>query len=126
MNLHRRMFIACYTASGGAALIYQVAWTRLFSLELGHTTAASSTVLAAFMGGLAAGAWAGGNVRAESGRRLLSLYAFVELGIAAIAVLLPFALRAFVPVLAWGYADGTAPAFFAMLRVGVSLLLVGI
>ena len=126
MHRDRRIFIACYTASGAAALIYQVAWTRLFSLELGHTTAASSTVLAAFMGGLAAGAWAGGNVRAESGRRLLLLYAIVELCIGAIAVVLPAAVYAVVPVLSWGYADGTAPAFFAVLRVAVSILLVGI
>ena len=106
--------------------MYQVAWTRLFSLELGHTTAASSTVLAAFMGGLAAGAWVGGNVRADSGRRLLSLYAAIELCIGAIAVVLPGALNAAVPALTWGYADGTAPTFFAVLRVAVSFLLVGI
>jgi hypothetical protein len=43
----RRIFVACYTASGGAALLYQVVWTRLFSLQLGHMTAASSTVLEA-------------------------------------------------------------------------------
>ena len=47
------LFVGCYAASGTAALIYEVAWTRLFTLELGHTVAASSTVLAAFMGGLA-------------------------------------------------------------------------
>ena len=56
----RRIFITCYFASGAAALVYQVAWTRLLLLQLGHTTAASSTVLAAFMGGMAAGAWVGG------------------------------------------------------------------
>src|SRR5262245_49808333 len=101
----RRIFIGCYAASGAAALVYQVAWTRLFSLELGHTTAASSTVLAAFMGGLAAGAWVGGNVRDDGGQRLLSLYAAIELGIGAIAVVLPAALHAVVPALSWGYAD---------------------
>ena len=126
MNRDRRLFIACYAASGAAALVYQVAWTRLFSFELGHTTAASSTVLAAFMGGLAAGAWVGGNVRANSGRRLLSLYAAIELCVGAIAVVLPVALPAVVPALRWAYADGTAPTFFAVLRVAVSFFLVGI
>ena len=122
----RRIFLTCYFASGAAALVYQVAWTRLFLLQLGHTTAASSTVLAAFMGGMAAGAWVGGNVRSDSGRRLLMLYAAIELFIGVVAVVLPGALRALVPALAWAYADGTAPTAFAMLRVAVSLFLVGV
>ena len=126
MNRDRRIFITCYFASGAAALVYQVAWTRLFLLQLGHTTAASSTVLAAFMGGMAAGAWVGGNVRSDSGRRLLKLYAAIELFIGVVAVVLPGALRALVPALAWAYADGTAPTFFAMLRVAISLFLVGV
>ena len=114
MNRDRRIFVACYAASGAAALVYQVAWTRLFSLQLGHTTAASSTVLAAFMGGMAVGAWIGGSVRTDSGRRLLLLYAAIELFIAAIAVVLPAALHALVPALAWAYADGATPTLFAI------------
>lgn len=54
----RRLLFVCFSASGAAALVYQVVWVRLFTLALGHTVAAASTVLAAFMGGraLAAGA----------------------------------------------------------------------
>ncbi len=52
----RHILALCYAASGAAALVYQVAWVRLFTLTLGHTVAASSTVLAAFMGGFAIGA----------------------------------------------------------------------
>jgi spermidine synthase len=126
MARDRRIFVACYTASGGAALLYQVVWTRLFSLQLGHTTAASSTVLAAFMGGLAAGAWIGGRIRIDSSRGLLTLYAAIELFIGAIAIVLPGALNGAVPMLAWAYADGTTPTFFAVFRVSLSLLLVGV
>jgi spermidine synthase len=126
MKRHRRIFVACYAASGTAALVYQVAWTRLFSLQLGHTTAASSTVLAAFMGGLAVGAWIGGRVRTDSGRRLLLLYAAIELFIAVIAVVLPGALHAFAPALTWAYADGATPTRFAFVRVATSLVLVGL
>ena len=53
----RQVFTLLYAASGAAALVYEVAWTRLLTLNLGHTVAAASTVLAAFMGGLALGAW---------------------------------------------------------------------
>jgi spermidine synthase len=121
-----RLFVACYAASGAAALVYQVAWTRLFSLQLGHTTAASSTVLAAFMGGMAVGAWIGGRARTEAGRRLLLLYAAIELFIAAIAIALPGALLALVPALTWAYADGATPTLFAFVRVAISLVLVGL
>src|SRR5918995_2337143 len=126
MNRSRRIFLACYAASGAAALVYQVAWTRLFSLQLGHTTAASSTVLAAFMGGMAVGAWIGGRARTEAGRRLLLLYAAIELFIAAIAIALPGALLALVPALTWAYADGATPTLFAFVRVAISLVLVGL
>jgi spermidine synthase len=126
MKRDRRLFIICYAASGAAALVYQVAWTRLFSLQLGHTTAASSTVLAAFMGGMAVGAWIGGSVRTNSGRRLLLLYAAMELFVAAIAVVLPGALHALVPALTWAYADGATPTLFAFVRVTMSLVLVGL
>jgi len=44
----RRLVVACYGASGAAALIYQVAWVRMFTLAFGHTTASSSIVLGAF------------------------------------------------------------------------------
>ena len=39
----RRVFILLYAASGAAALVYEVTWTRLLTLQLGHTVAAAST-----------------------------------------------------------------------------------
>src|SRR4051794_22809665 len=88
MHQARRILVVLYAASGAAALVYEVTWTRLLTLQLGHTVAAASTappvyevpgprlpplhrgppvaaastVLAAFMGGLAVGAWAAGSV----------------------------------------------------------------
>ncbi len=41
--------------SGAAALVYQVAWVRLMGLSMGSTSAAVSTVLAAFFAGMALG-----------------------------------------------------------------------
>lgn len=43
--------------SGFCGLIYQIVWTRLLSLLFGHTTFAISTVITAFMGGLAWGSF---------------------------------------------------------------------
>src|SRR5690349_11357203 len=110
----RRIFILIYCASGAAALIYEVAWTRMLSLQLGHTVAATSTVLAAFMGGLAIGAWSFDSRALKRVGALaqdrLRLYAALEVAVALCAVALPFALGATTPLLAWAYADGTAPA----------------
>jgi len=49
--------IACFALSGFAALLYQTAWTRQFALVFGTSELAVATVLAAYMGGLALGAW---------------------------------------------------------------------
>ena len=121
----RHILALCYAASGAAALVYQVAWVRLFTLTLGHTIAASSTVLAAFMGGLAVGAWAAGR-RPPAHSRTLATYAALELLIAAAAIAIPSLLSALDPLLVWAYADGTVPMRFALVRVAVSLMLLGI
>jgi spermidine synthase len=129
MPLRRRVFICLYAASGAAALVYEVTWTRLLTLQLGHTVAAASTVLAALMGGLALGASIAGAVGARaltSSTRSLRAYALLEILVAIGALLLPAALAASVPALAWAYADGAAPARFALVRVAISLALLGV
>jgi spermidine synthase len=122
MAQRRRLFVLLYSASGAAALVYEVTWTRLLTLQLGHTVAAASTVLAAFMGGLALGAWVAGKRRGST----LRTYVVLELIVAVSALLLPIALGATVPALAWAYADGSAPAQFAVVRVAISLALLGV
>jgi len=121
----RRLLIVCFAASGAAALIYQVAWVRLLTLSLGHTVAAASTVLAAFMGGLALGAWAAGRATVQRAPTL-AMYAVLELLIAATAIALPSMLGAFDPFLIRAYADGAAPTSFALARVAVCFSLLGI
>jgi spermidine synthase len=116
------MFVLLYAASGAAALVYEVSWTRLLTLELGHTVAGASTVLAAFMGGLALGAWIAGHLSLAR----LRTYAALEIAVALSALLLPQALHQSVPLLAWAYADGTAALRFAGIRIVVSVLLLGI
>ena len=78
--------------SGAAGLIYQVAWVRLLGLAFGVTVYAISTVLAAFMGGLAIGSFVGGR-RADLAKRPLRAYGLVELGVGATALLTPWAFR---------------------------------
>jgi spermidine synthase len=47
--------LICFFLSGAAGLIYQVAWGKALGLIFGHSAYAIATVLAVFMGGLAAG-----------------------------------------------------------------------
>ena len=78
------VFLAAYTGSGLAGLVYEVAWTRLLTLHLGHTTAAASAVVGAFLLGLAAGAALVGRLAARLTRvQALQAYAALEIAVAA-------------------------------------------
>ena len=124
---HRRYFLIGYSLSGAAALIYEVTWTRLLTMEMGHGVVAASTVLAAFMGGLAFGSAVGGRFSPQlTPARALRVYAILEITIAALAFLLPLALAAIRPLLAAAYADGNQEALFQAVRLTLSLALLAI
>lgn len=127
MSARRVTFLFIYVLSGAAGLLYEVAWSRLLTLHMGHTVAAVSTVLAAFMGGLAAGATAAGRVApGVSRRRALQLYGILELAIGAAALFLPIALSATGPLLSRAYADGGGGATFGLMRLATSLAMVSL
>jgi spermidine synthase len=122
--MRRGPFLILFAVSGAAALIYEVVWTRLLTLYLGHGLAAASAVLAAFMGGLAAGAGAAGRMAGRlTPARAVRIYAGLEIAIAVLALLMPFALIAVRPLLAAAYADGTGGGSFALLRLAISVAL---
>lgn len=83
----------CAFASGGAALIYEIAWTRTLALSFGTTTLAVSAVVAAFLGGMGLGAWLHHRLLRRI-RRPLWLYAALEVGIALTAIAVTVALQA--------------------------------
>src|SRR5258706_3950490 len=93
------LFLAAYASSGLAALIYEVAWVRTLTLYMGHSTAATSTVVAAFMGGMAAGAALGGRLAGRlTPHRALIGYAALEAAVVLTALAMPFELRALTPI----------------------------
>lgn len=81
-------------ASGAASLIYQVVWMRRLALVFGSTTLATSTVLAAFLGGLAIGTWIWGRLGDLRPQSVLGALAGAEIatGIYGLASLLIFRL----------------------------------
>ena len=85
------MLLFFFFLSGFSALVYQVLWMRLLALVFGVTIHAASTVLAAFMAGLALGSAAAGRL-ADRVRRPLVAFAVAEAGVAVAALATPLAL----------------------------------
>lgn len=109
-----------------AGLVYEIVWTRLFTLHLGHTLAAVSTVLAAFLGGLGMGALTGGDAAARASRsRARRMFVGLELGVAVCALGVPAALGAMGSLFAAAYGDA-GTAWFAGGRLIAGLVLVGV
>ena len=82
--------ITCFFLSGFAGLVYEVCWIRTASLVFGSTIFAVSTVLAVFFLGLALGSYLFGRV-AQRTSRPLRLFAWIELGVGALALASPAA-----------------------------------
>src|SRR5881397_857144 len=79
--------------SGATGLVYEVIWVRLTGLIFGNTSQAISTVLGAFMAGLALGSWKLGR-RADRANDPLRMYGLLEIGIGLSASLVPLIFRA--------------------------------
>ena len=84
-----KLVAACFFLSGATGLIYEVLWARMLGLVFGATTLAVSTVLAAFMGGLALGSAIAGR-RGAAVKRPVRAYGLLEIGIALYALAVPF------------------------------------
>ncbi len=101
------LVLLVFLVSGASGLIYEVIWTRVLLTVFGATIYAVSTVLAAFMGGLALGSLLGGRA-ADRVRRPLLCYGVLELAIAVTAVAVPWMLGLFDPLYRAVYASGSA------------------
>jgi spermidine synthase len=66
-------------ASGAASLAYQVVWMRRLALVFGSTTLATSTILAAFLAGLAIGSWTWGRLADRRPQSSLIIFAALEI-----------------------------------------------
>jgi spermidine synthase len=80
--------LLCFALSGMAALVYETAWLRQFSIVFGTSELAVATVLAAYMAGLALGAVVAGRFVTRV-RRPVLIYGLLELGIGLSALAVP-------------------------------------
>ena len=72
------IFWLLFLLSGVSALIYEILWVRFFALCIGSTIYSASAVTAAYMGGLAIGAYMPGRY-ADSVKSPLKYYAVFEI-----------------------------------------------
>jgi len=80
-----------FVGSGSAALIYEVVWFQLLQLVIGASAVSLGVLLATFMGGMCAGSLLLPRFVPAS-RHPLRVYAQLEMGIGALAVLILFGL----------------------------------
>ncbi|HET8947204.1 MAG TPA: fused MFS/spermidine synthase [Candidatus Polarisedimenticolia bacterium] len=123
-----RGLLVCLLLSGMSGLIYEVAWVRSLELIFGATTFAVATVLASFMGGLAAGSGVAGALAERLERHHpLRVYALFEVLIAVTALAVPLTFTLLVPLSRglWN-AFQASFAMFSLLRflLCVAVLLV--
>ncbi|WP_437332632.1 fused MFS/spermidine synthase [Sorangium sp. So ce394] len=110
---------ALFFVSGATGLLYEVAFSKLLAYVFGATAYAVSTVLAAFMGGLALGAHLGGR-HAAAARRPLVVYGALEAIVGAICAVSPFLFEALTS--AYVAVARAAPDSLALLTVARAAL----
>ena len=93
----RMLVMLLFLISGLVSLIFQVVWLKMLVLVFGNTVWAVSTLLTAFMAGLALGSWVFGKIADKTGSPL-KLYGFIEgmIGVSALLTLPLFANLSYV------------------------------
>ena len=118
----RTTLLLLFLLSGAAGLIHEIAWTRVLRHVLGGSSLALTSVLVAFLGGLAIGAWCVSR-RIRSLRSPLAVFGWVECVVAAWTLVLPHLLDASWPLWRALYAS-LGPGFgFTLARFAGALIL---
>lgn len=104
--MRRVLIVLLFFISGFTGLLYEIIWIRIFGLIFGNTTLAISTVLSAFMLGLAWGSNQLGKF-ADRFKNHLKAYALLELGVGLTALLIP---------LSWGILETLYTILFSLLN----------
>lgn len=123
LRLHVLVWVL-FVFSGACGLIYEVLWCRQLGLLFGNTAHSLSTVLTAFMGGLAIGSFVAGRL-AHKVRRPFMVYGVLEVAIGVYCALLPMLFgetSPLIPMYRSLYGDTGSDSLVAV-RLLVSLVL---
>jgi len=121
----RGLLVPLFLTSGATSLVYETVWSRQIHLVVGTSQLAISTVLAAFMAGLAVGGLLAARV-VHRVRRPLYAYAALEAFIGLYALVFPKLVAAFTPIYV-AFHQGANPgelgtALFQFAVLGLMLL----
>lgn len=120
--MHRLIF-AFFFFSGFTSLVFEVIWERALMRVFGTTSLAISTLLTAFMAGLALGAWLGGRI-SHRFERPLRVYGLLEGAIGLYALTIPWLLDASTFIYRWMFETLLEmPAAFAGVRFLTAFLI---
>ena len=115
---------ALFFVSGMTGLLYEVAFSKMLGYVFGATAYAVSAVLAAFMGGMAAGAHFGGRRASRLARPLVG-YGALEIGVGVICAITPatfgFVTNAYVSA---ARAFPASLALITIVRAGLTAIVV--
>ena len=84
----QKVLLVLFFFSGVSSLVYQVVWARMLTVVFGTTLLATSTVLSAFMAGLALGSYVLGRY-IDRCKHPLRIFAALEIGIGLFALFFP-------------------------------------
>ena len=119
-NLSSRILFPAFFLSGAASLADEVVWFKYLTLIFGATNAATATLLAVFLGGLALGSAAGARLAPRLSRPNVA-YALLEGAIGAFALATPLLFSLVDAGYVWGYRHlGSSALILLQLRVLLS------
>src|SRR5215203_1431227 len=120
-----RLFVVlAFFVSGASSLMLEVVWSKGLGHVLGNTLEAITTVVAAYMGGLAIGAaWAGRSGFGQA--RPVRAYGLLEIGIGTFGLISPWLIRMLDGPLGAAYVafGGASPLYFVVRFLATFVLL---
>ena len=108
------LLLVLFVGSGCAALIYEIVWFQLLELVIGSSAVSLAVLLGTFMGGMCLGSIVLPRV-ISSREHPLRVYAFLELGIGTIGILVLFGM----PLVGGVYTAWAGSGVFGILFRGV-------
>src|SRR5215468_1712888 len=110
-----------FVGSGCAALIYEIVWFQLLQMVIGSSSISLGILLGTFMGGMCLGSLLLPRV-ISARQHPLRVYAFLELGIAALAIVILFGMPLVGGLYVAGAGSGVAGIVFRGVVAGICLL----
>ena len=115
------VLLLLFVGSGCAALIYEIVWFQLLELVIGSSSISLGVLLGTFMGGMCLGSFVFSRI-ISARRHPLRVYAFLELGIGIIGLLVLFGMPLVNRLYTAWAGSGVAGIMFRGVAAGMCLM----